>query len=112
MNPVAIVHLFAAGAVIAAALPLIRRKVKMNHWYGFRIPEAFVSEERWMEINHYGGRLLLFWGLVLGATAVVGAFLQKKDWVAYDWTALAIVVIGLAVVMAQTYRYARNAKKD
>jgi uncharacterized membrane protein len=110
MNPVIIVHLFVAGLVIAGALPLIRKKVKMNRWYGVRIPESYVSEERWMEINYYGGRLLFLWGLAIAAMAVGGAFLQKKDWIAYDWAALVIVAGGLTLVMTQIYRYARTSQ--
>jgi len=74
MNPVIVVYLLAAGAAIAASLPLMRRRVKMNRWYGVRIPAAFESEAAWFDINHYGGRLLFIWGLVIAATAIVGWF--------------------------------------
>lgn len=40
MNPVVVVHLLVAVIVLVAAVPLIRRQVKMNHWYGVRIPAA------------------------------------------------------------------------
>ena len=83
----------------------------MNRWYGVRIPESFVSEDRWMEINYHGGRLLLFWGLAMAAMAIVGALLKKKDWIAYDWAALAIVAGGLALVVARIFWYARSTKR-
>lgn len=111
MNPVVVIHLVASAIVVAAAVPLIQRKVKMNHWYGVRIPAAFVSEEAWLAIDHYGGCLLLFWGIVIAGTAIVGAFLDKKDWITYNWTALVIVIGGLAFVVAKTYWYARKWKR-
>lgn len=110
MNPVVVVHLVAAVIAIGVAVPLTRRRVKMNHWYGVRIPAAFESEEAWFDINQYGGRLLMVWGLVIAATACAGAFLKRKDWIAYDWTASAIVVAGLLVVVGSIYRYARRRR--
>ena len=84
----------------------------MNRWYGVRIREAFVSEERWFEINEYGGRLLLIWSLAIAATAAVGAFLPSRDWVAYDWAALVVVLGGLALVMALIHQHARNPDRN
>ncbi len=108
MNPVIIVHLLAAIVAVAAAVPLIQKRVKMNHWYGVRIPASFASEEAWFDINRYGGRLLLAWGLVIAATAIGGAFLERKDWVAYNWTALVIILGGLTLVVVKVLAYARK----
>jgi hypothetical protein len=44
---------------IAICIPLLKRKVKMNEWYGFRISKAFQSEENWFSINAYGARKLI-----------------------------------------------------
>jgi uncharacterized membrane protein len=108
MNPVVIAHFVAAIIIVAALVPLIGGRVKMNHWYGIRLPQAFASEERWLEINHFGGQLVLGFGVALGATAFVGAFLQRKDRVTYDWTALVVVLGGLAVVVALIHRHVRK----
>jgi len=43
MNPVAAVHLAVAALVVVSAVPLVGGWVRMNCWYGVRIPEAFVS---------------------------------------------------------------------
>lgn len=110
MNPVALVNLLAAVVVIVISVPLIRRKVKMNYWYGVRIPATFASEEAWFDINHYAGRLLLIWGLVLATTATVGVFLTRQHWVVYNRTALAIILGGLAIAVAKILLYARNRK--
>jgi hypothetical protein len=48
MNPLAIVHIIVALVIIGVSLPLVKRKIKRNQWYGIRIPEAFKSEERWL----------------------------------------------------------------
>lgn len=108
MNPVVIVHFLAAVVTIALSVPLIGRKVPMNRWYGVRIPAAFTSEAAWYNLNRYGGRLLLVWGLAIAATASTGAFLAREHWIAYNWTALVIIMGGLGCVVARVYWYARR----
>lgn len=108
MNPVVVVHFLAAAAAIVAALPLIQRRVKMNHWYGVRIPAAFASDEAWYDINRYGGRLLLRWGLSIAATALIGTFVTPPHWIAYNWIALVVIVAGLVWVLVQIRRYVRK----
>lgn len=101
MNPVVFVHLAASLLIIGASMPLIQRRVKMNHWYGVRIREAFVSEERWYAINEYGGRLFLRWGIVLGLTALGGMFVAREEWVAYNVIALCVVIAGPAIIVVK-----------
>jgi|GEM_PF-1366922 len=109
MNPIAVVHLVVAALVVVSAIPLAGGRVKMNCWYGVRIPEAFVSEKRWFEINRHGGLLFLAWGSVLGATAVLGAFVPRKYWEAYNWGSLFVIVGGLAAVVVAIIQHARKA---
>ena len=111
MNPIVIFHFLAAVIAIAAAVPLIKGRVKMNEWYGVRIPAAFASEEAWFDINRLGGRLLFLWGVVVAATAIAGAFLSKKAWIAYNLASLAIIVGGLIFVVARIYSYARKREE-
>ena len=110
MNPIPIVHFFAAILVAVTAVPLIRRKVKMNDWYGIRIRASFESDTAWYEINHYGGCLLLAWSSVIAITAIIGSFAGRKYWSAYNLVALAIILGGLALVIAKIHRYARKRK--
>ena len=110
MNPIAIVHVAAASIIIAMSLPLIRRKVRMNHFYGIRVAEAFESEAAWFDINHYGGRLLRTWGLLFAATATVGLLVPQRSWLAYNCASLVPILGGLAVVILKIHRYARRRK--
>lgn len=110
MNPVAAVHLAVAALAVVSAVPLVGGWVRMNCWYGVRVPEAFASERRWLEINRYGGCLLLAWGAVLGAIAVAGAFVPRKHWKAYNWASLIFIAGGLLAAIAAIARYARKTK--
>jgi hypothetical protein len=48
---------------------------------------------------------------VIAGTALVGAFLERRTWVAYDWTALAIIMGGLALVVVLIFQHARKKEK-
>lgn len=108
MNPVAIVHFLAALVIIGISIPLICRKVKMNEAYGVRIAESFESDAAWFDINHYGGRLLLFWGIGFALTAIVGSFFSRPHWLTYDYLSLAPVLGGLFLVLVKIRRYAKR----
>ena len=58
------------------SVPLVLRRVPMNRAYGIRIPEAFSSHARWYDINAYGGRLFLVYGLLL---ACVGFLARNAE---------------------------------
>ena len=109
MNPVVFVHLIVALLIIGASMPLIQRRVKMNHWYGFRIRAAFASEERWYAINEYGGRLFFRWGVVLGLTALGGMWVEREEWIAYNLLALCVVIAGPAIIVVKVTNFARKS---
>jgi hypothetical protein len=52
-------------AIVVISVPLVARMVPRNPIYGVRTRKAFVSDRNWYEINAYGGRLLLGFGLLL-----------------------------------------------
>ena len=64
---------------IALSIPLVKRKVKMNPWYGVRIPKAFESEESWYKINAYGGKRLIFWSLLLLLIGIAAFFIPLDE---------------------------------
>ncbi len=103
-------HLVAAIIAAMLAIPLIQRKVKMNHWYGFRLPAAFDSEAAWFDINHYGGRLLLAWAAIVAVSATVGLALEKQHLPAYCWTSAGVMAGGLAVMAYMASFYAKTRK--
>lgn len=111
MNPIAIIHALAALLVIALSVPLMMRKVSRNPIYGIRIPEAFKSEERWLEINEYGGRLMLRWGIVIAVVAAIGLALPKPYWLIYAFGALAVILGGLGIVVTLIFRYSAKTKR-
>lgn len=56
------------GTMIAVfSIPLVMRKIPMNHLYGIRIKRAFSSDKNWYDINAFGGKLFLAFGVALFA---------------------------------------------
>jgi hypothetical protein len=70
--PIPYVHMAIGALIVVLAVPLLLRSVPMNHGYGVRVREAFVSQSNWYAINAFGGKCLLTVGLLLLA---VGLFL-------------------------------------
>lgn len=64
---------------LAVSLPLVRGKVGRNAFYGVRIPQAFQSDEAWLEINRYGGKRLAIWSVPMVVTGVVCLFLPLQS---------------------------------
>ena len=63
--PIPYVQLGLGIAMSAISLPLVYRTVPRNHFYGIRVRKAFASEENWYDLNEYGGKLFLLFGLCL-----------------------------------------------
>ena len=92
-------------------LPLIYRKVPMNHFYGIRIPQSFVSAERWYDINAYGGRLLARWSCLIIVTGVVGILVPPRLLQAYAISAAGVILISVIVPLIQIIRWARATRQ-
>lgn len=84
---------FAAVGVTLAllALPLMRRRVPPNVFYGLRVPATFRDRSVWYDANAASGRDLLVFGVTLVAAAFVAPALGAHDLI------LALVWVGLAL---------------
>jgi SdpI/YfhL protein family len=95
---------------LCVSLPLLYRKVRMNRFYGIRIAQAFVSEERWYEINEYGGRLLArcSWPIIL--SGIIGFFVPSSLFLGYLAVALGILFVCVFTPLFKTIRWARSSR--
>lgn len=87
--------------IFALSLPLVLRKVPMNRSYGIRIRAAFESEQRWYDINAYGGRQMAIWSWLLILAGVIGFFVSPVHFDFYVCASLvaAILVIGIPLIL-------------
>ncbi len=68
-------NIFCGITFIAISIPLLKRKIKMNYYYGFRVKKAFVSKENWYKINEYGAKHLIIWSSLTILTGIVCFFI-------------------------------------
>lgn len=80
--------------LIAISVPLIRRRVKPNWWYGVRLPATFADEWVWYEANAASGRDILVIGVLLVVLSVVLPWTGLSE-NAYALTICAVATIGI-----------------
>jgi hypothetical protein len=110
MNAVAIVLILAGLLIFGSCQPLIRRKIPSNNLYGIRIPAAFESEERWYEINEFGGRKFAGWSWLLTVGGVVGLFIPQQRPVVFAGLVAIVTILAVAIPLIQTCLWARKSR--
>ena len=106
--PIPSVHAGIGALLSVIAIPLILRRVPMNHLYGVRIPKAFISSENWYEINAYGGKLLFGFGLFLLAVGWLGRDLAPPPTNPWAPVWLVVPLLGFVPVIARITAFARR----
>ena len=98
--PIPYVH-FGIGLLTALlSVPLVFRLVPMNRLYGIRTRQAFASNGNWYELNVYGGKLLLGFGLFLVVFALLGGRFAPAPTSLWAPAYLAIPLAALVPVIA------------
>jgi uncharacterized membrane protein len=107
MTTVAITILLSGVLIFLLSLPVIVRKVPMNHFYGVRITAAFESDRRWYDINAYGGRLMAIGALPIVGAGLTGPFLPADWFLLYAFAAMAVTLVSLLVPLVLVLRWSR-----
>lgn len=106
---VALLFTFIGLLMSGISIPLIRRRVKMNYWYGIRFPAAFESDDAWYRINAHGGKCFFWYGVAHVILAVALLLfvpeMQSQKWVPPIMFAPAILLIPTVICAA---RYPRS----
>lgn len=101
-------HVTIAVLVFALSVPLLRGKVRMNRWYGVRIPKSFESDANWYALNHYGAQQLMVYSAMVLAVGLVAPFLPLEPGQAAFWLVLFAPMILAVFPTIQIFRYARR----
>jgi len=84
-----IIHLCVGWLLILVALPLVLGWVPMNRWYGVKLPKAYVSDENWIALNAFGGKLLMMAGAVI--LLMTGLrFVIHPEWKRFLWVSMCV----------------------
>jgi hypothetical protein len=92
------------------AIPLMRRRVSPNGWYGFRVLATLSDERVWYAVNAHFGRRLLVVGIVIAAASLLLYPLPSLDLTAYALTVTAVMLVALAIAIGQSVRYMRQVR--
>lgn len=92
---IGVVVLVVGGALlIGLGVPLARRRVPRNRWYGFRLGAALRDDEIWYAVNERSGRHLVILGLALMALGLGGLALrgnERGQWI--------LLIVAAALIM-------------
>jgi hypothetical protein len=102
--PVALCNLGCGLVAIALAVPLWRRKIRMNGFYGVRFARSFESDELWYRINEHGGWRLILWSLPVIGCGALALFVTSEAWL----IALAFAPGLYVIPCVESYVYARR----
>jgi hypothetical protein len=94
--------------IVAFSVPLIFRLVPMNAIYGMRLPASFKSNERWLDVNAYGGRLMGGWALVIVASGLAGFFVLPGYRELYANAAVGMLLLCVFFPLAQLLWWLRR----
>jgi uncharacterized membrane protein len=106
--PIPYVHMAIGALIVVLAVPLLLRRVPMNHAYGVRVREAFVSQRNWYDVNAFGGKCLLIVGLFLLAVGYLGRALAPSPRSAWAPVYLLVPLLALIPAVAVIRSYARR----
>jgi hypothetical protein len=106
--PIPEVHVGLGLVTVAVSIPLVLGKVPRNRAYGIRVRKAFVSERNWYEINAYGGKLFLVFGLFLLGFGFLTKDLAPPPTSLWAPVFLAVPLLAIVPVIALIHAFARR----
>ena len=93
--------------MILISIPMLKRKIPMNRWYGARFKKSFESEEYWYKINAYSAKQLMLWSIPLLIIGIVTLFLPLEGNTGL-LNAIAFSPLLACVPCLISYRYAKK----
>ena len=111
--PLFLMMFLALGAIfIGISIPLIKRKVPPNGWYGFRVRRTLDDPNVWYPVNAYAAWRLLWVGVATMIVAITAFFLPNLELAVYTSIVAVAAVIGLAITFVQTIIYIGKLPTD
>ena len=104
MNTFFLILFLGVGALfVVLGIPLIRRKVPPNHWYGMRVRQTLENEAVWYPANEYAGWQLLWLGIVTIVLSVALYLIPALNMIAYVSIVLGAMLLGTVVMMVRSF---------
>ena len=105
MQATLLTYLIVSLVMVLVSVPLIRRLIKPNLFYGYRMPLTLANPDVWYKVNAFFGRLLAGTGVIVALAAVVLYLLGGIDAKDYATDCAVVLLIGLFVSLGLSWRY-------
>lgn len=102
---------FSGALMVALGIPLMRRRVPPNSWFGLRVPATFADEQVWYEANEVSGRDLTRLGIVIVAAALILPLFRISP-EAYALIMCAVMLIGVVAMAVRGWRLANRLYRE
>ncbi len=93
---------------LGISVPLIRRRVPPNGWYGFRVPKTLNSPNIWYPVNEYSGRQMYRTGLLLVVVAFALSVVPGMQIGTYVGINSVVMIGDLVRGFLLTFRYLKS----
>lgn len=107
-----ILFLAGGGVLIGISIPLVRRRIGPNPWYGFRVRPTLEDPEVWYPANAYSGRWLLSAGVAEIVVATALYFVPDLEIAVYAAIVGGVTVAGIVIGFVQSLRFVRRLTKE
>ena len=101
MMPQALILVLFGFLLVGVAIPLIKRRVKPNGFYGLRVPATFADEWVWYEANAKFGRDMIVYAAYVAVAGCALLFVPEADgsrWVLIVGISIAVGAIIMAAI--------------
>lgn len=96
---------------VALGVPLLRRRVKRNVWYGLRVGETLANDEVWYEANAACGKQFIILGASEALLAIALYFVPWSDPEHYALTLSGVVSVSTMILAFWGIATAREISK-
>lgn len=104
-----LITIFASGLLISLlSIPLILKKIKINNWYGIRLPQTMQNEKVWYEVNSRVGKYLFIFGLFICCLTVLLYYYPFIDEVYTIFILLTVLMMGSVVLIILSIKYSNK----
>ncbi len=105
MQGTLLTYIVVSLVLVVLSVPLIRRRVKPNFFYGYRIPLTLDNPDLWFDVTAYFGRLLAGAGVAVALVALGLYLIGGLDAKDYATDCAVVLLIGLFVTLGLSWRY-------
>ncbi|MBK7104820.1 MAG: SdpI family protein [Ignavibacteriae bacterium] len=93
---------------IVLSIPLIFKKIKINNWYGIRLPQTMLNEKVWYEVNSKVGKYIFILGLIICLLSVLLYFYPFIDEVYTIFILLSALIMGSVILIILSIKYSNK----